>query len=113
MNAYMRLRFAALGLLVLISLSLCVVEAQSWEETGAPAFSWASIACSADATKLFAVSAPYGGVIPTIYRSTNSGATWQPTSAPSQPWNSISCSADGTKLVAAGDSVFLSQDTGN
>lgn len=86
---------------------------QEWAPTTAPAFSWLSLACSADATKLYAVNGPWGGVVWALYRSTNSGATWEPTTAPTKALDHVTCSGDGTKVVAAGSEVYLSQDSGS
>lgn len=77
-----------------------------WTLTTAPTnMNWGPIACSADGSKLIAVS--QGG----IYASANSGGTWTLNAVALPPkngndtcsagyWTSIACSADGTKLVA-------------
>src|SRR5439155_25629546 len=70
----------------------------TWTQTSAPSNYWSSVASSADATKLVAVSIGNSG---SIYTSPGSGATWRQTSAPSNWWLSVASSADGSKLVAA------------
>jgi len=75
------------------------VIAQTWTQTGAPSNFWASVASSADGTKL--VAAVGGGALGGIYVTTNSGITWMLTSAPVLNWASVACSADGSKFVAA------------
>ena len=75
----------------------------TWMQTSAPSNVWASVASSADGTRLAAaVGDPYEGNPGSIYISTDSGSTWTQTSAPSNIWSSIAASADGTKLIAAG-----------
>lgn len=71
------------------------LSAQTWTPTSAPSNSWASVAGSADGSKL--VAAAHGGG---IYTSTNSGATWTLTSAATTSWTCVASSADGTKLAA-------------
>jgi hypothetical protein len=68
-----------------------------WTMTTAPPNYWASIAASADGTKLVALSFNPGS----IYTSTNSGGIWTSASAPTNYWQSVAFSADGIKLVAA------------
>jgi photosystem II stability/assembly factor-like uncharacterized protein len=66
-----------------------------------PNLNWASVASSADGTRLAAIGS-IDFVLPgLIYTSTNSGATWRLSFAPDGNWASIASSADGTKLVAA------------
>jgi hypothetical protein len=69
--------------------------------TTAPTNDWASVASSADGTKLIAA----GGIVfqgGYIYASTNSGLTWTLTDAPTNNlWVSVASSADGSKIVAA------------
>ena len=97
----------------------------NWTQTSAPTNTWASVASSADGTKLVAVAGlPWDGLWSDrlIYTSANSGATWTPTTAPTNNWVSVSSSADGTKLVAVvaqswgcGDSqpcIYTSTDSG-
>ena len=69
--------------------------AQSWMPTGVPNDLWASVASSADGTRLVVA-----GVTGSILTSTNSGATWASNNVPSEHWFSVASSADGTKLVA-------------
>ena len=80
----------------------------NWTQTSAPGEAWTSIACSADGSKLAAVSG--GG----IYTSTNSGANWIQTSAPTEAWHSIASSADGMKLAAVvnGGGIYTSTNSG-
>jgi hypothetical protein len=86
--------------------------AQTWTQTGAPSNYWASIASSADGSRLVAGAFERG-----IFTSTNSGLTWMQTSAPNENWWSIASSADGMKLVAAAGSipggVYTSTDGGS
>jgi photosystem II stability/assembly factor-like uncharacterized protein len=79
----------------------------SWEQTSAPHTIWNAVACSADGTRLIAVSGLYdtGGYSVAgdggIYSSLDSGATWQRTSAPTMDWSCVAASADGNKWFAA------------
>jgi photosystem II stability/assembly factor-like uncharacterized protein len=80
------------------------------ERTSAGTRNWASVASSADGTKLAAVANP--GY---IYTSTNSGFTWtERTNSGSKNWQSIASSSDGTKIVAAvfGGDIYTSIDSG-
>ncbi|MGD0349624.1 MAG: hypothetical protein ABSB84_04825 [Verrucomicrobiota bacterium] len=81
--------------------------AKTWTQSNAPTNDWASIASSADGSKLAAV-VDGGG----IYTSTNSGVDWTLTSATNQYWSSIASSADGNKLVAASSSIYTSTNAG-
>jgi hypothetical protein len=74
--------------------------------TGAQASNgWATVASSADGSKLVAASGvaflpphpDYGG----IYTSTNFGMTWTSNNVPFAQWQRVASSADGTKLIAA------------
>lgn len=69
--------------------------AQHWIQTSAPITNWASVASSANGSKL--VAAAKDGP---IYTSTDSGANWMAASAPSTNWSAVASSADGRKLVA-------------
>jgi hypothetical protein len=84
--------------------------AQTWiQQTNAPSKNWASVASSADGSKLVAVAyIELGG----IYTSTNSGVTWTQTNAApvNLAWSSVASSADGTKLVALADSYYPEAD---
>ena len=97
--------------LSLILAPLCAISlyGQSWHLTTAPATNWSSLACSADATRIFA--AIYGGP---IYLSSDCGTNWAPTTAPVSNWQSVVSSADGTKLAAAvdGGPLYFSSDAG-
>jgi photosystem II stability/assembly factor-like uncharacterized protein len=86
-----------------------IASAQIWTQTSAPSNNWASVASSADGSKL--VAAASTGL---IYISTNSGANWTFTSAPVGNWYSVSSSADGTKLAAVSDNgpIYISTDSG-
>ena len=66
----------------------------TWMRTSAPTNAWASIASSADGTKLAAAS-PIS-----IYTSADSGASWFSNNVPATAWQAITMSADGTKLAA-------------
>jgi photosystem II stability/assembly factor-like uncharacterized protein len=70
-----------------------------------------SVACSADFSRLIAVSFGQGGP-GLIYISTNSGVTWTTNSAFSAKWGAVASSADGSKLVAAvyGGGIFTRHD---
>ncbi|MFZ0827289.1 MAG: hypothetical protein WAO02_07685 [Verrucomicrobiia bacterium] len=72
---------------------------------------WASVASSADGTKL--VAAVRGGQ---IYLSSNSGASWSagPSVLNGLLWTSVASSADGTKLVAVegNGSIYTSINSG-
>ena len=72
-------------------------------QTSGPADYWASIACSADGTKLVAASS-------VISTSTNSGVTWTAQNSGVLPWTSVASSADGNKLVATADSAIYTSD---
>ena len=73
----------------------------TWTQTSAPAQQWASVASSADGTKLVAVASDDGSVFGgSIYSSPDSGATWTQTSAPNEYWAAVASSADGSKVVA-------------
>jgi len=94
---------------VAILMMVNCVFAQTWTQTSAPNNSWASLASSADGSKL--VAAAIGG---SIYTSTNSGIDWTLTSAPSRSWVSVASSADGIKLVAVGNGlIYVSTNSGS
>jgi len=97
---------------------------QEWTLTSAPFTNWASIACSADGTKVIAAvggwrsgPSPYPPAGP-IYISTNSGLNWIVSGAPITNWSVISSSADGTKLASglfqyfSTDPIYSSIDSG-
>jgi len=81
----------------------------SWVATSAPNLGWASIACSADAAKMVALSyAGYLGPPSSIYTSTNSGGGWAEAAAPTYtPWRAVSCSADGRQMVAVARGEYV------
>lgn len=119
-RGFMKLRQPLLALAAHGCLCAAVLSssAQVWTQTSAPTNNWASVASSADGTKL--IAAVKGGP---IYLSTNSGFTWAPTSAPSTNWSSVASSADGAKLIAAvavfagdryesGGPIYVSADSG-
>jgi hypothetical protein len=102
------------GLLTVVNLA----SAQGWIKTSAPAYSWKTLASSADGTKLVAAGysknfVGYRNPVP-IYTSADAGMTWLQTSAPSNPWTSVGSSADGNKLVAVvyGGPIYTSPDSG-
>ena len=70
----------------------------TWTQANATGTGWASVAASADATKLVAAETHMGGG-GDIYTSIDSGMTWTQTRAPSNNWTSVASSADGTKLA--------------
>jgi hypothetical protein len=80
-------------------------QAQTWTQTGAPAETWRSIACSSNGARL--IAAGDDG----IFGSLDGGLTWlflNPV-----PSGSIACSADGTKIIAASSgAVYTSPDSG-
>jgi hypothetical protein len=79
--------------------------AQTWTQTGAPAETWRSIACSSNGTRLIAAGDEG------VYGSLDGGLTWlflNPV-----PSGSVACSADGTKIIAAASgAVYTSPDSG-
>jgi hypothetical protein len=83
---------------------------QTWVITSAPTnLDWQSIACSADGTKIVAVSFGNPAV---VYVSANSGSSWTSTVAPNIQFSPrVASSADGTKLVEAAFSDELGTST--
>jgi photosystem II stability/assembly factor-like uncharacterized protein len=84
----------------------------TWVPTTAPPIQWLNIACSADGTKLAAVTGLNG-----VWLSTNSGQNWASNSASLSYPAVVACSADGTRLVIAGQSgdsnnIYTSLDFG-
>jgi hypothetical protein len=79
----------------------------SWTQIVTPATNWASVAVSANGSKLLVAASPGG-----IFTTTNSGVSWIPTGAPNKGWTSIASSADGTKLAATADGVYISTNSG-
>ena len=83
---------------------------------------WASVACSADGTKMVAAGSDVlkGLLYPApglIYTSTNSGASWTATTAPSALWSTVATSADGVILFAGvggypGGQIYISTNSG-
>jgi photosystem II stability/assembly factor-like uncharacterized protein len=104
-------KMKSIKILMLIVAVWCgadIISAQTWTQTGAPSNYWASVASSADGTKLVAAAHPGS-----IYVSTNSGADWTQTSAPSNYWACVAASADGSKLVAVSDGpIYTSTNSG-
>ena len=94
-----------LGLLMLLFFGSPATSAQSWMQIPITTNRWSSMACSADARKLFACAGggqPFTAITPClVYFSTNSGSTWLESGAPSNHWSSIASSADGNKVIAA------------
>jgi hypothetical protein len=77
----------------------------SWPE---PFVDWASVACSADGSKMFAMGLVPGddiGPIP-FYFSTDEGASWTNTEV-AKIWRSLAVSADGTKIASVYDQVGI------
>ncbi len=70
--------------------------AQSWQPTTSPA-QWSSIACSADGTRIMALTP----LVSEPYASTDSGTTWsllQGLGFP--PATDVACNGDGTRFIA-------------
>ena len=83
--------------------------AQTWTQSSAPETNWTSVACSADGSKIAAVTCCLG----LVYLSTNSGMTWSSCDAPLTNYQSVSVSADGTTLIAsASQGVFFVSTNG-
>ena len=80
----------------------------TWTQTSAPSNNWASVACSADGTKIVAIASWPGPYVPPglIYTSTNSGFTWARMNSPNTNLTSVASSADGIKLVLASEPDF-------
>jgi hypothetical protein len=83
---------------------------------------WASVASSADGTKLMA-AAEYEGspMFSGVFLSTNAGVNWTSNNLPALYWGSVAMSADGKILAAAqpynsqlniGGSIFCSTNSG-
>src|SRR6266404_3196407 len=94
--------------------SICFAAlGQPWTQTGAPSNSWVGVACSADGSRVVAVTRSY----PTngqIYISADGGANWTLGSAPTLPWFAVSASSDGTRLAAeaSGFKIYTSTNGG-
>jgi Tfp pilus assembly protein FimT len=101
MKTLMPVVFISCGLLAAVNPAFT----QTWTQSSAPTNYWASIASSADGTRLAAVA--YNG----IYTSTNSGVDWMLTST-SQWWGPMASSADGNKLVASSTGIYTSTNAG-
>jgi hypothetical protein len=88
----------------------------TWTRAVCPAHNWASLAFSADGTKLVAASRGswshgtnlVGGA---IYISQDSGGTWARSSAPSLSWAAVASSAAGTILAAAASGGYRTNGT--
>ena len=83
----------------------------TWNQTSANLQGQASVAASADGSRLAAVGANISGVIVT---STNFGVTWITNSVPGSVRLCLAASVDGAKLITAGDSnaINISSDGG-
>jgi hypothetical protein len=99
---------AALPIILCVILLFTVESAlaQFWTATTAPRAYWASIASSADGSRLVAAQAAVIGSEPAggggfIYLSADSGDTWTQGSAPFTNWAAVASSADGANLIAA------------
>src|SRR5689334_2522757 len=94
--------------------SICFAAlGQTWTQTGAPSNSWSGVACSADGSRVVAVTRNY----PTngqIYISADGGTNWTLSSAPTLPWFALSASADGTRMAAeaSGFKIYTSTNGG-
>jgi hypothetical protein len=79
----------------------------TWISNTVPSANWASVALSADGSKLAAAGSRG------IYTSTDSAVTWISNNAPSANWSSIASSSDGNKLVATvnGGGIWTWQST--
>ena len=84
-------------------------SAQTWVQTSAPSNNWASIALSADGTRIVAVAG--GSHAGPIYTSTDYGVTWVSNSVTPEIWADVASSADGTKLVAVAGGVYTNSGT--
>jgi len=96
-------------LLLAVLFSAGQTFAQTWMHTSAPSNRWWSVVCSADGTKVAALS------LSKIYTSTNSGTTWISNSIPNLSWQCLASSADGKRLVAVawkGGPIYLSTNSG-
>ena len=78
----------------------------TWTSNNVPPSGWASIASSADGTKLTAVAGGPFNRGP-VYTSRDSGFTWSSNSVALQSWTSVASSADGGRLVAATESTGI------
>ncbi len=76
---------------------------------GASPSGWASIASSADGSRLVVAGDPGW-----IYTSTNAGFSWNTNTAPDATWTSVASSADGLELVAVNGAsgIYISPDGG-
>ncbi len=84
----------ALGLFSILLTRPARAATVSWIATSAPATNWASVACSADGSKIVA------GHDAGIYISADFGSNWAPAMTPPLRFPAVACSADGTKMVA-------------
>src|SRR6266851_724612 len=93
----------------IVTTMMCVrATAQTWTPTTAPASLWASVASSADGTKLVAAAAVDSNFFfGQVYTSVDSGASWTVTSTPQARWEQVACSADGTRLVAVASGDYV------
>jgi hypothetical protein len=76
---------------------LSVDAGASWEPTSAPSNTWASVASSADGSRLFAA-----GRDSWLYISSDSGRTWTQGYSPYQDWSCVVCSANGRAVLSSG-----------
>jgi hypothetical protein len=78
---------------------------QTWTQTGAPAETWRTVACSSNGASLIAAGDEG------VFESLDGGLTWlflNPT-----PSSSVACSADGTKIIFSGaGAVYTSSNSG-
>jgi photosystem II stability/assembly factor-like uncharacterized protein len=82
----------------------------TWTNTTAPLSTWQSVACSADGSRLAAVSAQGW-----VYTSSDGGGAWASNNLPTGiTWSAVTSSADGTKLAIAGSGsgIYISANGG-
>ena len=72
----------------------------NWFQTSAPGQPWLSVACSADATRMAALTQDLPGG--STFISTNLGVSWTQSLTPAGPWQSLALSADGRSLLGLG-----------
>lgn len=90
----------------------------TWQATSAPTTNnWYGTACSADGTKMAAVSAYNSdtGVLGSVFTSTNSGVTWIEANVPAYDWRAATASADGSQFAVVSygnEAIYISTDSG-
>lgn len=76
----------------------------TWTSTGSPRTNWYVAACSADGTRIAAIT---GSEVAKLFLSTNCGSSWEVTVLPSGWRTGVDLSADGTQIVVAGGRALL------